>query len=287
MGQRGPSITTLRPVVNALTQMGLDWRSILSASGIDPELIDDCEARISAEAFAHFWPTAAEITGDACLGLHVGEHVSPASVNILGYLLISSPTVRAGLERVVRFQRLVFDAEWLTLIDEGSSTLIRFETDAIDPLDLGVQLEYKAALITKLLDWVTSARFHATEIRFRHAPRKDPSEYERILQCPVKFRCKESGLVYTRAGLEQPSMHANEEIARAHEEFAERHLAAFEDRSLARRVKTVQRRHGSHSIHVSKLSRLTGATNSSRGDGMLGSGVESTSRPSRQASKPT
>ncbi len=201
-------------------------------------MLDDSEARIPAELFDRFWLRAAEITGDPCFGLHVGEHIRPLAVNILGYLLLSSPTVRDGLERVIRYQRLIFGANWISLVDRGVSTLIRLEAGGADPLDIAVQTEYRSMIILKLLNWVTAVDFHAGEVRFRHPPLGDRSEYERIMGSPVKFQCKESELLVSKAGLDQPSVHANSEIARFHEEYAERHLADLEDQSTSRKVKT-------------------------------------------------
>jgi len=85
---------------------------------------------------------------------------------------------------------------------------------------------------------VTALDFRAGEARFRHPALGQRSEYERILRCPVKFECKESELVVSKASLDQPSLHANPEIARFHEEHAARHLADMEDQSTSCKVKT-------------------------------------------------
>jgi AraC-like DNA-binding protein len=212
---------------------------LLESCGIDPDLVADPEARVPADVFDRFWPRAAEVTGDPCFGLHVGEQLRPGAVNINGYLLMSSPTVREGLERVVAYQRVVFDADWITLVDRGGYALIRFEPSNVDPTEVAVQIEYKAMIVLKLLDWVTAADFKASEVRFRHRPAGPTSEYERILHCPVKFQQKESALVVSSARLDQPSIHANPEIARLHEEHAKRHLADLEDHSVTRRAKQI------------------------------------------------
>jgi AraC-like DNA-binding protein len=235
----GPSVTVFRPIVHGLTALGLDWRSLLESCGIEPDLLGDPEARIPAEVFEHFWRRSAEITGDPCFGLHVGERVRPLAVNIIGYLLMSSDSVRHGLERVARFQRLVFNAEWIALVDQGSSTLIRFRFQETDAFGIAVRTEYMAALVLKFLDWITAAHIRPGEVRFRHPPAGERSEYERILGCPVKFQHTDSELVMPQVSLDEPSVYGNPEIARLHEEHAERHLAALEDQSITRKVKTI------------------------------------------------
>jgi AraC-like DNA-binding protein len=242
-GPQGPSVTVLRSLIHGLRELHLEWRPLLESCGIDPDLIADPDARIPVDVFDRFWPKAAELTGDPCFGLHVAERLRPLAVNILGYLLMSSSTVRDGLERVARYQRLVFDATWIALVDRGSSTLIRFETANANPLHVAVQIEYRAALVLKILDWITAVDFRAGEVRFRHRPAGDRSEYERILGCPVKFQCSQDELVVSRASLDQPSVYSNPEIARLHQEHAERHLAELDDHSVSRGVKTILMSH--------------------------------------------
>jgi AraC-like DNA-binding protein len=231
-------VTVFRPIIYGLTELGLEWQPLLASCGIDPDLVSDPEARIPAQVFDQFWPKAAERTGDPCFGLHVGERVRPLAVNIVGYLLMSSPTVRDGLERVVAYQGLSFGTDWIMLADRGASTLVRFASEG-DPDELAIQDEYRAIIVLKFLDWITEIDFRAGEVRFRHQPRGPRSEYERILRCAVKFQSKDSELVISRADLDQPSLYANPEIARVHADYAERHLAELEDQSITRKVKTL------------------------------------------------
>ena len=93
----GTCVTVFRPIVLGLTAMGLDSESFLESCGVDPELVSDSEARVPLEVFDRFWLLAAEQTKDPCFGLHLGDHLRPLAVNILGYLLMSSATVREGL----------------------------------------------------------------------------------------------------------------------------------------------------------------------------------------------
>ena len=108
-----------------------------------------------------------------------------------------------------------------------------------DRSETSVQTEYKAMIVLKLLDWVTTIDFRASEARFRHRPAGPRSEYERILNCPVKFQQSDSELVISSVSLDQPSVHADHEISRLHEEYAKRHLADLEDQSVTLKAKTV------------------------------------------------
>jgi AraC-like DNA-binding protein len=62
---------------------------------------------------------------------------------------------------------------------------------------------------------------------------------EYIAVAVIKFQDRESELVVSRVSLDEPSVYSNPEIAGLHQEYAERHLAELEDRSVIRRVKTL------------------------------------------------
>lgn len=234
---RGPSVTVFRPIVYALTQLGLEWKTVLESCGIDPDGLDDPDARVRKDEFDAFWPRAADLTGDSCFGLHLGEHFRPMAVNVLGYLLLSSSTAREGLERVAAYQSVVFDTKWFSLIDRPPFTLTRWEPAQRDPGDEAHQIEYKMMLLLRMLDWVTPVDFRAAEVRLRHLPAGPPEQYERAFGCPVKFQSPHSELVLSKSSLDQPSLDANPELARLHEAHAQRHLSELRDRSVTRRLK--------------------------------------------------
>src|SRR5215470_8466631 len=110
-------VSSLRVFMDALRELGADWEGILRACEIDPELLQDPEARILQSHFDRVWVTAADHTGDPCIGLHAGERVHPRAVNIFGYLALSSSTLGEGLTRVARYQRVVSSRGFLSLED--------------------------------------------------------------------------------------------------------------------------------------------------------------------------
>ena len=235
----GPSSTVFRPIVYSLAELGLDGRSFLKACGVDPAVVDDPQASVPRPVFDAFWVQAAERRNDPCFGLHVAERLRPMAVNLAGYLLMSSASVRHGLDRVSHYQKLVFGAEWIQLLDRGPLTAIRIGIAKGEPAQGRIQTEYAAALILKLVDWVTADDTRASQVHFRHEPAVNHSEYERVLRCPVKFGCPYDELTLARSSLDQPSLHANPEIAELHERYAKQHLAEWGEASVAREVKTL------------------------------------------------
>ena len=230
------SVTLLRFVSEGLEALGADWRAIFQSCGIDPAAIADTEARFARSSYDQLWPAAAKWTGDAGIGLHVGEQIHPHAVNILGYLLMSSSTVGEGLERVIHYHRVITGENWIEVEKRPSSMLIRLISGQLPEEARALHTEYIALLLLKLLSWITGDDVRATEVRFTHPRLADEGEYQRALQCSVRFQCPENTLLLSGADVVRPSLNANPEIARIHQEFAEHQLSEFGEESVAHEV---------------------------------------------------
>ncbi len=235
--------TTLRLFAEALDDLGVDREAILRGSGIDPACLRDPDARIPPDQFERVWRMASEASGDPCIGLHAGERVRPRAVNLFGYLMLSSVTLREGLERVARFQRVLTGFPWLRLDDAGDPLRMRVGMENRDPEVRAIHAEYVAPLTLQMMSWVSESDVVPIEAHFAHAARADPSEYERVLRCPVKFQAPASELMLSADVLARESRHGNPRIAEAHEQLGAQLLALRQDPSSAGRVRRLLAEH--------------------------------------------
>ena len=217
--------SALRMFVDALGALGADWEEILRACEIDPASLRDPEARVPQSQFDRVWVTAAERTGDPAIGLHAGERVHPRAVNVFGYLALSSGTLREGLVRVARYQRLVSGRDFLSLREEDGITHIELAAEEPSEDARAVRAEYTALLVRAFLGWVADRPVVPLEVSFAHAPRAPLEEYARALRCPVKFNAARSELVLAKDALGLPSAHANPSLAQLTDAFAARLVA--------------------------------------------------------------
>jgi hypothetical protein len=63
------------------------------AVGIDPERLDDLEARIPVEIEEALWDEMARLSGDPFFGLHAQQHLPAGHGDVLDYAVRSSPTL--------------------------------------------------------------------------------------------------------------------------------------------------------------------------------------------------
>ena len=102
--------TLVRLAYKGLVNLGVDADEVLRRSGLDPAELYQANLRTKFSGQPRFWKAAVELSGDPCIGLHLGEEMPVYKGQILEYLFLSSQTFGDGLRRVLNYQRLISDA---------------------------------------------------------------------------------------------------------------------------------------------------------------------------------
>jgi hypothetical protein len=71
--------------------------ALLTAAGVPPELMADPDGRLSALQSGSLLLHAMELSGEPAIGYEIGLHSSLTSHGLMGYGLLSSPTVRQAI----------------------------------------------------------------------------------------------------------------------------------------------------------------------------------------------
>lgn len=90
-----------------LEAAGHDVESILAAARLDSESLHQPRSEISVRQIESLVRRASEITGRTDLGFEFGRQIKPSSHDILGFAIISSPTLDHALRIAARFYSLI------------------------------------------------------------------------------------------------------------------------------------------------------------------------------------
>ena len=88
--------TLVRMAYQGLINLDVDADEVLRRCGLDPAQLYKPNLRTHFSAQPLFWQAAVELSGDPCIGLHLGEKMPVYKGQILEYLLLSSTTFRRG-----------------------------------------------------------------------------------------------------------------------------------------------------------------------------------------------
>jgi AraC-like DNA-binding protein len=216
-------------IVGAAVRGGADRGELLARTGFDPSLASDPDTKISLELESALWNEGARLTGDDAFGLHAAEHVEPGAFDVLDYAVRTAPTLRAALERLARYNRLLHDAAVFTLTDRPPVVRLEHSFKRQQGRQSRHAAEFTLASIVVVGAALVGQPLEPTRVEFAHAP---PSaavldEHRRIFARPPSFAQPVNALELDTALLARPIPHADPALSRVLERHAEALLAAL------------------------------------------------------------
>lgn len=225
-------------LLRTLAELGIDGRALASRAGIEPAALDDPARRIPLDAETRLWALAVAETGDPCLGLEVSRRVRPGTFHTLGQAVLSSPSLRAGLERIARYSRVTTDVAVVSIETTDASCTLSIcwrsgcERPAFEAVD---------AVMASI---VRSARFMldrsvAPEYLQLERPEPGPAcreRFERAFRCPVRYAAPDIRLSFCRGDAERPVAGGDAEMARLNDGLIAAYLAALDTPTTTKRV---------------------------------------------------
>src|SRR5688572_22246380 len=108
------SILILRALLGGARAAGLSPELLSEQSGVaasffDASLLADPDARVPGRVAVRLWELLPKLTGKDDFGIWLAELTRQAPLTTAAWFILSSPNLEEGLERAVRFQRLLHD----------------------------------------------------------------------------------------------------------------------------------------------------------------------------------
>jgi AraC-like DNA-binding protein len=229
-------------IVHAAVALGARPGALEAATGFDPAAAKDPDAQITLEIEEALWNEGARLCGDDALGLHAAELLVAGIFDVLDYAVRSAPTLRASLERLVRYNRLVHDAAEFTLIERGDVVRVEHAFRFAAAVQCRHSAEFTLAAIVVLANQLTGTPVRPGAVDFRHGkPASETAlvEHARIFGVAPRFAQRVNALELDRRVLERTLPSADPALSRVIERHAEALLAARPDpaRGTADRVR--------------------------------------------------
>lgn len=231
------SSTLRRLLYEALTALGLDpthtYRQAYAGVALAAPLL---EAREDHDNAPRFWQALEGITGDADIGLHLGEMMQPRPMDVVGYLLLAARDLRQGLQAFVRFQHILSGGFAARLEEEGEQVRLVIDLNYREIGSLRQQMECLAVLLMKMLA-AASGELPLLGVDFRHRAPRRLGEHRRLLGVEPRFAQAHDALLLPRALLARPSRSASPRLFEVLSEEAEKQLAGLVENQLLARVR--------------------------------------------------
>lgn len=228
-----------RMVHEALVSAGYDVAMLYARLGYPPDRLPSKDLRTPHALQIRFWDAVETMTGDADIGLHLCPHLPPFRGEVLEYLMFSSPTFADGIERTLKYLRLLSDAMEISLVRDtrGVRTVIRSSTLDAPPLrHTEICVAYGVMQFARS---VTDQHFRVLKIRLRHPPSRSNPAYGDIFGCPVELGANATEIWFDPGVLSYRSPRWDPDLLRLHEGLAEKKLSSLEREDLIENIRTL------------------------------------------------
>ena len=217
-------------IVDALQSYGLAFQPILEEAGLDPDKIYDPSERISTLKASKFWELAVRYSGDPCFGLTYAAYIQPSTLHGLGLSWIASHTLKDGLERLVRFQRILATDLQLELRETQTGYCIY---DAVGQQDDPFQFPDAAfdstvATIYIICQIMLGPDIQPIRVSVEHPAPPCKERFEQFFRVPVSFDADETAIEFDKHISELPVSSANPELTRINDQIVIDYLNNFE-----------------------------------------------------------
>jgi AraC-like DNA-binding protein len=207
----------LTKLVEVLEDRGRPVEPVLAAAGLSTEALPDHDASLTLAQYISGVEEAVSANLIPDLGFLVGEQTTPLEHGVLGYALLSSPTLRDCLQRYVRFQYLQGPLLTISFAESGTTA----EMKAI-PRRGRWQMS-PAAYTYIVQEWLVgwnqwcqligrSGSFFE-HVRLGYSSNGQRRNYEEHLGCTVSFDNDETTAIFASRRLDLPLEYADESIA--------------------------------------------------------------------------
>lgn len=204
-------------LVEVLKELGCRVADVVSAANVCTNELDVREASIPLANYLAAVELAVHSTDRPDLGFLVGEHTTPLEHGVLGYALLSSPTLRECMQRYVRFQYVLGPLLEISFSECGATAEMtavpRGGRWAMSPL------AHRYMVQEWLVGWNQWCRLIGRSgsffehVRLGYPAIGERRYYEEHLGCTVSFDNAETTAIFSSRRLDLPLEYADASIA--------------------------------------------------------------------------
>lgn len=195
--------------------------------------------RLPTEFFDDVCRRLARSSDDPAFGLQAARLWHPSDFGALGYAWFASATLRAALQRLVRYRRIVGERGELTLREAEEGLWLCYEHHRDD-----AELERIGTDIALSILLALCRRNHGPDLQLLavHLRRPQPAlseAYTTLFGRPVVYDAPDNGLLLAHAAVDRELDTANQEVTNALDQILAQQLAALNEEDTVARCKAI------------------------------------------------
>lgn len=232
--QHSTLISVASLVVDALESYGVDYRPVLEEAGFDADKDYDPSGRIPTIKYKKLWELAVEYSADPCFGLRYAAYIQPSALHGLGLSWIASHSLKSGLERLIRFQKILATDLLLELREVPGGYRIYDAVGQIDdPFSFpDAAFDAQVAAVYKICQIMLGPDITPVRVSFEHPEPACKEKFEQFFGMAPAFNASETAIDFDRVDCEQTASSANAELTRINDQVVIDYLNQFEHNDI-------------------------------------------------------
>lgn len=219
-------------------EYGIDPVPIFAKAGVALGNSASPPQRIPLPKIRELWALCRDATGDAAIGLKTGKYATPAHFYAFGYSWMASSTLLGGMQRLVRYYKLLSTASvqiTLTELDAAYALSAIFPDISKAPPKEGIDAGMTALLA--LCDIVAEKEIRPLKVGLTCSDKIHPQAYRDALRAPIEFDVPIGTIYFDKDTLQEPLRHGTPDIAKATDKIADHYIEALNPHQVASTVR--------------------------------------------------
>jgi len=227
----------MQAFVSALEERDVDPQAVFDEAGVPMQATSDPLKRITEAEVTRLFQASIQATGDASIGILVGERMQPGNLHALGFGLLSSGSLRDFYQRICNYYQVVSQSAKFVNFDANGESVL-----AATNLASTVCYETRDAWVTmmvRFLRFLNQQDINPLWIEMsRPLPEGSEQAYLDYFKCPVRFGCAEDRIAMDSSVMDRPLPGANPDMAQHNDEIVVQFLAQMDRKDIVNRVRT-------------------------------------------------
>jgi len=237
VAERTVGYAWVKGIVELFEALGLDVPALFRDAGLDIAQLEAREARFTPEKISALWELAVLRSGNPDVGLALPEVVHPASFDMVVHLMMTCPNLLTGIERLLRYIRIVSDAADMSLHGEAGGYGLTITLEGGGRPVPRARIEFVLVTIFNILRWLSGRNLRPLAVDFPYPAPADLEPYRHAFNCPLRFDAQVHQIHFSQADLTAPLPMANSELAALHDRMAGEYLTRLDRAKISSRVR--------------------------------------------------
>jgi AraC-like DNA-binding protein len=171
--------------IESAVARGLSRSVLIRDMGLTEAQLADPDRRIPAAALPRFWRVVEARIDEPLFGLLSGSRVRLREFGLVGYTMTFSDSLRDGLERLARYEKIVSETLSVSLEDDPAGAWIRMDVQP-EVQAFRLAADSRLAILVSACREMVGPSLAPLSVRFPYRKPADVREYERFFRCPLE-----------------------------------------------------------------------------------------------------